>query len=244
MFGLANVGDNVNDSLFATAEQTYSPDSPAKVRVLLLRRNALASLHVVQSVALNETENNRTTFAQWPGGNVFCAIWGSSSLHELCRSQGASQTPFDSTPRVHRLPAQVIAICELQSNGECRLAASFFDDTLRVFRVAGATLCELQRVPQPNANYWTPRTLLALPGGSLIVKTYFKDAPNTKTRYGFDCCAAQQNGSLAPVKRLHATDMNFNLIGLLPATDDCNTLRIAAFDYTNSALNIYPLNTE
>ena len=231
----------MNDSLFATVEQTYSPDTHAKFRVLLLRRNALASLHVVQSVALNETEIGWTSFAQWPGGNACCAIWDSCSLHEFCRSQGASQTPFDSTPRVHRLPAKVGAICRLQSNGECRLAASFRDNTLRVFRVAGATLCELQRVPQPNANYWTPSTLLALPGGSLIFSSVFEDAPNTKKRFDFECCAAQQNGSLAPAKRLHATDMGFNLIGLLPATDDCNTLRIAAFDYTNRALNIYPL---
>ena len=175
---------------------------------------------------------------------MFCAIRGSSSMLELCRSQGASQTPFDSTPRVHRLPAEVISICGLQSNGECRLAASFLGGTLRVFRVAGPTLCELQRVPQPNANYWAPYSLLALPGGSLIVGSSFRDAPNTKTRNGFECSVAQQNWSLAPAKRLHAMDMNFDLISLLPATDDCSTLRIAAFDYTNRALNFYPLKTK
>ena len=240
LFGLENVGDNVNDSLIATAEQS-PPFTPAKVRVLLLRRNAAASLQVVQRASLNEIENGWTSFAHWPEGNLFCAVFGSSSLHKLCRSQGASETPFDNTPRVHRLPAKVTTICGLQSNGECRLAASFSDNTLRVFHVACATLCELQRVPQPDANFWVPRTLLALPGGSLILGSEFREACNIKTRYGIECCAAQQNDSLVTAKRLHVTDNNFNLIGLIPATNDYSTLRIAAFDYTKGAVDIYPL---
>ena len=170
-----------------------------------------------------------------------CAELDSSSLHELCRLHGTSQTPFDNTPRVHLLPANVIAICGIQSNGECRLAASFRDNTLRVFRLA-ATLCEWQRVQHPNSNYWQPITLLALPGGSLIVGSAFGDAPDSKTmKYGIECSAAQPDGSLAPAKRLHATDINFELVGLMPTADGSHTLRIVAYDHPNRALIIYSL---
>ena len=240
--GLANVGDNVNNSLIATAE--IIPGIPAKIRLLLLRRDAAATLHVAQSADLNETENGWASFAQWYGGNLFCAVLGSSSLHELCRSQGASQTPFDNTPRVHILPEEVIAICGLQSNGECRLAASFYDKTFRVFRVSGATLCELQIVPRPDSNFWKPRTLLALPGGSLILGSSFRDASNSQTlKYGIECCAAQPDGFLASSKRLHAPFIDFALIGLLQSIDDSSILRIVTRD-TNRALCIYSLKNQ
>ena len=238
--GLANVGSNVNDSLIATVEQTRGP--PARVRVLLLRRNATASLHVVQSVSLNTIESSWTSFAQWPGGNVFCVVLGSRSLHELCHSQAASLTLFDSIPRVHSLPASVLTICGLQSNCECRLAASFDDKTLRVFRVAGATLCELQRLQHPDASFLEPRELLALPGGSLILRSRFVDTTNSDIKFdAIECCAAQQDGSLARSKRLHAPDIEFVLIGLLPTTDVWPTLRIVTFNCTYRALRFYSL---
>ncbi|MCP6726102.1 hypothetical protein NL526_29000, partial [Klebsiella pneumoniae] len=83
------------------------------------------------------------------------------------RSSDTSATPFASTARTYRLPEKILAMCSLQSNGECRLAASFEDDTVRVFRVSGGTLNELQRVAQPPDSNWEPITLVALPGGSL-----------------------------------------------------------------------------
>ena len=200
-------------------QRQYSQESPRAVT----QANIAGSLHVMHNIGLNETHCNLTSFVQWPGGNVFCAIWGSSSLHE-----GASQAPFDSIPRVHLLPARVIAICTLQSNGECCLAASFDDNTLHVFRVSGATLYGFQRVLQPDAKYWQPLTLLALPGGSLILCSWFEDASNAKRRYAIECCATQQYGFLAPSKRLQAQDTDLYLIDLLPAIDDSRSLRIVA----------------
>ena len=225
--GLADVGDNANEPLIATAEHTHG--TPAKLRVLLLRRHAAESMRVVQSFDLSSTIKKFTSFAHWPGWNLFCAVLGSNSLHELCRSQGAST--FDTIPRVHLLPEEVITICGLQTYGECRLAVSFGDKTLRVFRVAGATLCELQRLPRPDATFWEPRELLALPGGSLILRSRLADAANSETVIdAIECCAAQQDGSLARSNRLHVPDIELFLIGLLPTTDVWPTLCIAAFE--------------
>ena len=109
---------------------------------------------------------------------------------------------------------------------------------------AGATLSELQIVPPPDSNYCKPRTLLALPGGSLILGSLFWDASNTKTlKYGIEYCVAQPDRSLASSKRLHAPDIDFALIGLLQSIDDPSILRIVTRN-TNRALCIYSLKTK
>ena len=123
LYGLAIANDDPVSPLIVTTEQLSG-----KCRALFVRRNSNAKLQVVQSVVIDETLlSDWVTFARWPEGNLFCAIYNSSSLHEFCRAPSASRTPFEDTSRKHPLSNKVRCICGLQSNGECRLAASFDD---------------------------------------------------------------------------------------------------------------------
>ena len=145
------------------------------------------------------------TFARWPEGNLFCAIFNTSSLHEFSLAPSASLTPFEATSRKHSLFNAVGCICGLQSNGVCRLAASFNDKSIRVFRVpaAGGALAELLRVTPPQLQTtWQRLELFALPGGSLVVSSSFTDPADSKTKYCIECCAAKSDGTLSPPKRL------------------------------------------
>ena len=176
LYGLAIADDDPVSPLIVTAEQ-----HSGKCRALFVRRNSAAKLQIVQSVVIDETidiDNDFVTFARWPEGNLFCAKANSSILHEFSRALSASRSPFEDNPRKHPLSNTIRCICGLQSNGVCRIAASFNDDSIRVFRVAaaGGALTELQRItpPQPQTT-WHPLQLFALPGGSLVVCNYLVD---------------------------------------------------------------------
>ena len=234
--GLTNVNDDLMDPLVATTEHTSGP--PSKVQALFLRRIETGKLEAVQTILLHEDNRNATTFARWPAGNMLCAGWGSTTLHELCRSRKGSQLPFEDKPREHRLPANVRVICGLQSNGECRFAGTFDDDTLRVFRIVGGTLSELQRVPPPHSR-WSPWSLVALPGGSLIVRSGFVH-PEMSLMYCIECCAVQPDGSLAAPKRLLAQKLGISVWGLLMPTETSSNHRIVVFNETRE-LCLYPI---
>ena len=220
-FSIAN--DDPVSPLIVTTEQLSG-----KCRALFVRRNSSEKLQVVQSIVIDETLlSDCVTFARWPEGNIFCAIYGFDCLHEFSRAPSASSTPFEDTSRKHPLHNRVRYICGLQSNGECRLAASFDDNSIRVFRVAAAgdALAELQRVTPPQSN-WTPYTLVALPGGSLIVDSLFTDP--AKQRQGIECCAAKSDGTLSSPKRLFSQELGFALWALQPPTEAFPTYRLIA----------------
>ena len=217
--------------IIATTEQLSG-----KCRALFLRRNSDAKLQVVQSVVIEEILvdfSEWVTFARWPEGNLFCAMRDSNSLHELSREPSASRTPFENSARNHPLHNKVRLICGLQSNGVCRLAASFSDNSIRVFRVAaaGGALTELQRItpPQPQTT-WEPYELIALPGGSFVVSSYFIDPADSKTKYSIECCAAKSDGTFSSPKRLFAQNLRFDLWGLLLTTEDFPTYCLAAYN--------------
>ena len=229
LYGLAIANDDPVSPLIVTTEHLSG-----KCRALFVRRNSDAKLQVVQSVVIDETLlSDWVTFARWPEGNLFCAIYDSISLHEFSRAPSASRTPFEDTSRKHSLSNKVRDICGLQSNGECRLAASFADNSIRVFRVvaAGGALDELQRVtpPQPQTT-WEPYQLVALPGGSLVVRSEFTEPADSKTKYGIECCAAKSDGTLSSPKRLFSQERGFALCALLPPTEAFPTYRFAAFN--------------
>ena len=188
----------------------------------------------MQSVDIDETlgiDSDWVTFSRWPEGNLFCAINNSSSLHEFSRAPSASRTPFEDTSRKHPLHNRVRYICGLQSNGVCRLAASFDDKSIRVFRVAaaGGALAELQRITQPQSN-WTPYTLVALPGGSLIVDSYSTYAAGLIRMQGIESCGTKSDCTVSSPKRLFTQGFWFNLLGLLPPTEAFPTYRLIASD--------------
>ena len=240
LLGLANASDDPVEPLIATTEHTEGPQ--ARVCTLFLRNNAAGKLEVVQRVVLHENRSDRVTFARWPAGNLFCAVLGSDSLYELCRSRDSSHSPYEDVPQEHRLPANARYMCGLHSIGECRIAASLEDNTLRVFRIAGGSLSELQRVPLPQVN-WEPNSLVALPGGSLIVRSWFSDLVDKKGKQGIECCAARPDGTLAAPKLLLAQEVLLNFWGLLPPTDAFPTYRLAAFNL-NRELCLYPIQPQ
>ena len=201
--GLAIANDDRVSPLKVTTEQLSG-----KCRALFLRRNSDAKLQVVQIVVIDATlgpKSDWVTFARSPEGNIFCAMRGSSFLHEFSCAPSASRSPFEDTPRKYALPNKIRCICGRQSSGECRLALSFDDNSICVFRVAGGALKEMQRITPPQTN-WGPYMLVALPGGSLIVDTLFTDPTDSKEKRGIECCAAKSDGTLSPPKRLFAQE--------------------------------------
>ena len=121
--GLAIANDDPVSPLIVTTELLFG-----KWRALFVRSNSDAKLQVVQNIFIDETLfSDWVTFARWPEGDLFCAIYNSSSLHEFSRAPSASRTLFEDTSSKHPLSNKVRNICGLQSNGVCRLAASFDD---------------------------------------------------------------------------------------------------------------------
>ena len=161
-----------------TAEQQLTSSTPAAIRVNVLRRNAPEQqLSFVQSVTLEEPAATIriASFASAADENVFCAIRGSTYVHEICRSPGAAAAvPFVGS-KAHRLPAVVFGICGYQFAGEQRLVASFDDRTVRVFRTTNGGLSEIQRISAPTPDC-KPRRLLGLSNNEICVSSVFVDA--------------------------------------------------------------------
>ena len=255
--GLAIANDDPVSPLIVTTEHLSG-----KCRALFVRRNSDAKLQVVQSVVIDETlgiYSDRVTFARWPEGNLFCAINNTSSLHEFTRAPSASRTQFEDTSRKHPLSNKVRCICGLQSNGVCRLAASFVDKSIRVFRVAaaGCALVLLQRVQLQRVQFTRPQTsssrsLIALPGGSLVY-SLFTDL----NMFGIECCAAKSDGTLSSptrlfskkpssiflIRLLFSRELGFSLWALLPPTEAFPTYRLIA-NYDNCELCLLSIKAE
>ena len=157
----------------------------------------------------------------------------------LARRVPRANSPFEVTARKHSLSNKVRFICGLQSNGECRLSASFDDNSIRVFRVAaaGGALTELQRITpfQPQAT-WQPFELVALPGGSLVVCSCFTDPTDSKKKSGIECCATKSDGTLSSPKRLFSQELMFVLWALLPPSEAFPTYRRIAPNFNELCL--------
>ena len=200
---------------------------PKTVQLLFLKRSSTESLEVVQSIVLDEHRTNDAFFALWHAGSLFCALNCSYALHQLCRTSGDSQLLFEDKPQKHELPEMVLEICGLQMNGEPRLVASFCDSSLRVYKVSGKTLFELQLI-EPTCRHRILGKLIGLPGGSVIAESRFDEVPFKDFKYGIACYASQPDGTLAAPKRLHTEDRWFGLKFFLPPTDFYLTNRLVA----------------
>ena len=190
--GLFTVSDTPNRPLIVTTKQTASP---LAIRVNVLRRNASEQLALVQTVTLQESTINWSSFATGPDGSVFCAIVGSSAVDEMCRTPGAANAPFGAAAKAHRLPTDIYYICGFECDGEHRVAASFKDNSVRIFRATGDGLCELQQIRAPHAN-WTPYSLVGLADGAFCISSYCTDSK------GIELCAADASGVLSTPRRL------------------------------------------
>ena len=121
------MSDRPNRPFILTTEQSFSP---VLIRANVLRRkNESEQLAILQAVSLQESKTDWTSFATGPNGSVFCAINGSSSVHEICRTPGAAGAPFKTPKKTHRLPDVIRYICGFQCDGNRRLAASLDDYT-------------------------------------------------------------------------------------------------------------------
>ena len=200
LYGLFVASDSPNRPFIVTTEHTTT--TPTSVRVNFLRRKSSGQLALVQSVTLQESKNySSSSFASGPNGSVFCAFHYSTSIHELCRSPANSGSPFADDSKLHSLAANVHYICGLQCVGEHRLVASFADRSVRVFRVAGGALSEVQRITEP-ADDWTPHTLVGLPDGGICICSRFQDPEDSHTKCGIDLCALDSSGTLSTPRRL------------------------------------------
>ena len=192
------MSDTPNRPLIVTTEQT---PSPLAIRVNVLRHNASDQLALVQTVTLQESNINWSTLATGPNGSVFCAICGSSAVHEICRAPGAANAPFEAAAKAHRLPTDIRYICGFECDGEHRVAASFDDNSVRIFRATGDGLCELQQIRAPHAN-WTPRSLVGLADGAFCIDSYCTDPADSKENHAIELCAADASGALSTPRRL------------------------------------------
>ena len=157
-------------------------------------------LSLVQSVTLEDLETYCwASFASASNGSVFCALYYSKSLYELCRALISPAAPFAS--KAHRLPDNIQYICGLQCAGEQRLVASFADDSVRVYRLLDGALSEVQRLSAPTSD-WTPRTLVGLSDGGICLCSRFQDATDATIKYAIELSAADASGTLSSPRRL------------------------------------------
>ena len=198
LIGLFAVRDTPNRPLIVTTEQT---DSPLAIRVNVLRRNESEHLALVQTVTLQESTSNWSTFATGPNGSVFCAIKNSPEVHEMCRTPGAVNAPFGAAAKAHRLPTAICYICGFEWDGQHRVAASFKDNSVRIFCATGDGLCELQQIRAPHAN-WTSNTLVGLAEGAFCIRSYCTDPADSKGKWAIELCATDASGALSIPRRL------------------------------------------
>ena len=192
------MSDKPNRPYIVTTEQTASP---LAIRVHFLCRNASEQLALVQTVTLQESNSKCSTFATGPDGSVLCAIFGSFAVHEMCRTPGAANAPFRAAAKAHRLPTSIHYICGFECDGQHRVAASFNDNSVRIFRATVDGLCELQQIRAPHDN-WTPRLLVGFADGAFCISSYYTDPADSKVKYAIELCAADASGALSTPRRL------------------------------------------
>ena len=208
-----------------------------------LRRNASGQLSLVQTLTLQESSTNPwATFASAPNGGVFCAIWGSTSVHEMSRSLGNAGKPFADASTAHRLPATVYYVCGLQCAGEQRLVASFADRSVRVFRSAAAAtagsladgaLSVVQRITAPDAD-WSPNTLVGLSDGGICIRSNFTDPADPTPKFSLELCTADASGTLSSPRRLAQFTNHVEVWSHLRAKDAADSAhRIVVAEYSN-----------
>ena len=194
------MSDKPSRPLIVTTEQLSSPVS---ISVNFLRRNALDKLSLVQQKVNLQESKGWSSFATGPNNSVFCVIGGSFSLHKISRtlSNEAADAPFESSAKVHhRFQIAVCYICGFECDGEQRLAASFDDKSVRVFRATVDGLSELQQIPSSSAN-WIPGSLVGLIDGAFCISSDFRDSANSKVR-GIELCAADARGNISAPRLL------------------------------------------
>ena len=225
------MSDTPNRPLIVTTEQTASP--PA-IRVNVLRRNASEQLALVQTVTLQESTRGYSSFATGPNGSVFCAIVGSSAVHEMCRTPGAANAPFGAAAKTHRLPTDIRYICGFECDGEHRVAASTRDSRVLIFRATGDGLCELQQIRAPHAN-WTPNSLVGLADGAFCISSNCTDPADSKVKYAIELCATDASGALSTPRRLMQFTNDVDLWCHSRAADASHSaVRIFAADYISN----------
>ena len=192
------MSDRPNRPFIVTTEQTSSPVS---IRVNVLRRNASEQLTLVQTVTLKESTNNSSSFATGPNGSVYCAICLTPTVHEMCRTPGpaGAARPFGAAAKLHRLREAIRYICGFQFDGESRLAASFGDNSVRVFRATRDGFSELQQIRAQYDN-WSPMTLVGLKDSAFCIRS--SDSADSKVKYDIELCAADASGALSSPRRL------------------------------------------
>ena len=240
LIGLFAVSDTHNRPLIVTTEQTASP---LAIRVNVLRRNASYQLALVQTVTLQESNINWSTLATGPNGSVFCAICGSSAVHEMCRTPGAANAPFGAAAKTHRLPTDIRYICGFECDGQHRVAASFNDKSVRIFRATVDGLCELQQIRAPHAK-WTPYTLVGLADAALCIRSYSTDPADSNGKFAIELCAADASGALSTPRRLMQFTNRVELWCHSRAADASDSAtRIFAADYISngSPLRVFHL---
>ena len=206
-------------------------------------------LAILQTVTLQESKTDWSSFATCSKGSLFCAINGSSLVHEICRTPGAAGAPFKTAAKTHRLPDVIRYMCGFQCDGECRLAASFDDYIVRVFRATGDGLCELQLLRARHAD-WNPRTLVGLEGGAFCIGSYFTNPADSKGKYGIELCAADARGALSTPRQLMQFTNKVSLWCHLRAPDASNiTPRIVAAEWnedlgTTTSLRVFCLQQD
>ena len=230
------MSDTPNCPLIVTTEQTASPLAiRLNCRLNCLRRNASEQLALVQTVTLQESKSNWSSFATGPNGSVFCAIFGSSAVHEIYRTPGAAGAPFRAAAKAHRLPTAICYICGFECDGDHRVAASFDDNSVRIFRATGDGLCELQQIRPPHAN-WTPNSLVGLAHGAFCIRSYCTDPADSKGKSDIELCAADASGALSTPRRLMQFTNRVELWSHSRAADASDSAtRIFAAEYTFSS---------
>ena len=165
--------------LIMTTEQKIHPNP---VRVNVLRRNASEEqLSLVQTVTLQESRNGCSSFANGPDGTVFCAILSSSTVHEIYRTRmpGSPGAQFGAVAKTHVMHRVIRLICGFQCDWQYRLAVSFDNESVQVFRVTEDGFSEFQSIESPYAN-WSPRTFVGLGDGAFCISAQFPDPANSK----------------------------------------------------------------
>ena len=92
---------------------------------------------------------------------------------------GSPGAQFGAVAKAHVMHRVIRLICGFQCDWQHRLAVSFDNESVHVFRVTEDVFSEFQSIESPYAN-WSPRTFVGLGDGAFCISAQFPDPANSK----------------------------------------------------------------
>ena len=222
----------------ATRKANEAADEPRENQMIVMSEQMERLLSVQRIVLPERSTKINATFANF-NENLFCTIWGFSSIYEYMAAKGSSDSPYIVPPRAHAMPTKVYAICSLEVSGEWRLAASLLDNTVALFGMENARLNFLMRL-EKTARY-APLYLAPISTHNALLLFNGKSAAGGKWNTSIDLYVPDQKGQFGAPRTIYCSDRGiFQFCApLIFRNSSDSRLHAVMFDTNSESLHVF-----